>query len=997
VHQTRHGMSFGPFRIFPSERLLEKDGNPVPVGSRAFDLLTALVEKAGDIVGKEELVSRAWPDLTVDESSLRFQIAGLRKVLGDGQSGARYISNVAGRGYCLVMPTVSIDATPRASVARTEQTGTPHGLPRQLTRMVGRDETVRRINDHLSRKRFLTIHGPGGIGKTTVAVAVAHAQLDAFGGAVYFLDLGLLADPAFVSDALASALGLKAQAADPIPEIIDFLRERRALIVLDSCEHVIGAAAALAEQIHQDAPAVALLATSREPLKVEGEHVHELRPLERPPDRDDLTISQVLSFPATHLFADRAAASGYSAELTDADAAIVTQICRKLDGIALAIELVASRVAIHGLRETASLLDGRLRLLWRGRRTALPRHQTLNATLDWSYDLVSDVERTVLRRLSIFIGPFVRLAAEAVASDDDLDAVRIVEALEGLVSKSLVSVKQGAVTSQYRLLDTTRAYANVKLVESRELDRVSRSHAVYVCNALQEMKASPSAASCTQNFVDPRDFLGDVRASLKWSFSGQNNCELAVSLAAAAVSFFNGLSLLNESRHWGEAALSALNDAIRGTAVELQLQAALGHSLMFIEGNGEQARSALERALEIAERIGDQPNQFRLLSRLHMYYRRRGEISLLIPIARRLESLAMQMGDSTGIAAAHNLLGVSHHLVGDQHAAHEHLARALHLAEFQRVTPSHFAFHRNPYIALSRTLWLQGYPEQAIATAKPLATDTTTDVVTYCISLIWGAAVFEWVGDWEAVEELRDRLMFYATSHSLRPYQAVALGLQGESLIQAGQVDDGIDLLQRAITALRADQYELYTSGFGGWLAMGLATSGRVAVARTTIDDVLARVLLHGTSLELAELLRIRGEIQVHQGDEVEAISSFRQAIELASRQGALSWRLRASMSLARLKLCRDGSYAAHDILSDTYSHFTEGFATRDLMVARSLLDDLTATGVSQIDMRDPAEQRLAEYRPRTRLSAPTRDNSAPGRSKSVASQGSVDSKTGSG
>jgi predicted ATPase/DNA-binding winged helix-turn-helix (wHTH) protein len=605
---SRNGVSFRPFRIFPAERLLERDGVAVPVGSRAFNLLAALVEKAGDVAGKEELISRAWPDLTVDESSLRFHIAGLRKALGDGRSGARYIANVPGRGYCLVAPTTLILSQPDTSAASVDSARPAHGLPHRRVRMVGRDETVGRINDLLARKRFLTIHGPSGIGKTTVAVAVAHAQVDAFDGAVHFLDLGPLADPALVGGALASALGVMPQAVDPVPAIIDFLRGRRALILLDSCEHVVGAAAALAEQIYHEAPGVALLVTSRERLRVEGEHVVELSPLARPPDEGRLSISQVLSFAAPHLFADRAAAGGYDVELTDADAAIVTQICRKLDGIALAIELVASRVAAHGLEETAALLDSRLRLLWRGRRTALPRHQTLNAALDWSYDLIGDVERTVLRRLSIFVGLFGLSAAQRVAANGDLDEVQVVEALEGLVSKSLVSVRQDAATSSYRLLDTTRAYANVKLAESGELDRVARRHAIHVRDALRDVASQTGVTDGPRaGPADATGLLGDVFAALRWSFAARGEAALAASVAAAAAGLFLRLSLLNECRRWTEAALSTLDAALRDTETELQLQAALGHALMFTDGNGDQTREALARALEIAGWLGDRP------------------------------------------------------------------------------------------------------------------------------------------------------------------------------------------------------------------------------------------------------------------------------------------------------------------------------------------------------------------------------------------------------
>ena len=302
------GVAFGPFRLFVRRRLLERDGIPVALGSRALDILILLVERAGNIVSKEDLISRVWPNLTVDENSLRVHVAGLRKALGDGQAGHRYVTNVSGRGYCFVAPIVHLAEPKAASHPEPMIADQVHRLPLRLARMVGRDETVRTISDLLAMQRFVTIHGPGGIGKTTVAIWVGHAGLDAFEGAVRFFDLAALKDPRLVPSAVASTLGLPVQSSDPTPGIISFLRTRRMLLILDNCEHVVGAALTLAERIFQEAPEVAILATSREALRVEGEHVYTLPALENPPEGVDLTAAQVLAFPAAHLFLERAAA-----------------------------------------------------------------------------------------------------------------------------------------------------------------------------------------------------------------------------------------------------------------------------------------------------------------------------------------------------------------------------------------------------------------------------------------------------------------------------------------------------------------------------------------------------------------------------------------------------------------------------------------------------------------------------------------------------------------
>src|SRR6201981_2121990 len=408
--ERRDVLSFGPFSLFAAERLLKKAEEPIPLGGRALDILIALAERAGQVVTHKELISTAWPDVTVEEANLRFQMTTLRKALGDGRDGARYVSTVAGRGYCFVAPikrSTAARAVPVTGITTTERV---QKLPPRLARMVGRDATVRSLAEQLQRWRFVSIVGPGGIGKTTVAISVAHTLSDGFHDAVFFIDLAGLTDPQLVPTAIASSLGFAVQTQDPVVGLLAFIGDRKILLVLDSCEHVIGVAAALAERVVSDAPQTHILATSREALRVEGEHVHLLYSLDCPPEDAGLTAVEALRYPAAQLFMERAAASGYGAELSDIDAPIVARSCRRLDGIALALELAASRVGSLGIRGVAELLDNRFSLLWQGRRTALPRHETLNAMLDWSYSLLSERAKVVMCRLSVFIGDFTLAA-----------------------------------------------------------------------------------------------------------------------------------------------------------------------------------------------------------------------------------------------------------------------------------------------------------------------------------------------------------------------------------------------------------------------------------------------------------------------------------------------------------------------------------------------------------------------------------------------------------
>ena len=437
--QTYQVASFGPFRLLPAEQLLETADGPVRLGSRALEILIVLVEHAGQIVSKRELISRVWPGLSIDETGLRVQLGGLRKALGDGRDGARYVTNITGRGYCFVAPVARSSVRKAVPAELPASLGHAHNLPPLLTRMVGRDEVVRSVAARLTSRRFVSIIGPGGIGKTTVAVAVAHALLGDFDGAVCLVEMSSLSDPSLVAGTVVSTLGLKVQSGDPLARLIAFLGDKRLLFVLDSCEHLIDAVAALAERIFKQALDVHILTTSREALRAEGEHVHRLVPLDCPPDDIPLTAAETLMFPAAQLFVERAAAGGSTIELGDSEAVLVGQVCRRLDGIALAIELVAGSVEAYGIHGTAGLLDDSLRLLWQGRRTALPRHQTLNASLDWSYGLLSESERSLFRGLSVFVDTFSVDAAQAVASDHESDSGKVLEVLGSLVAKSLVA------------------------------------------------------------------------------------------------------------------------------------------------------------------------------------------------------------------------------------------------------------------------------------------------------------------------------------------------------------------------------------------------------------------------------------------------------------------------------------------------------------------------------------------------------------------------------
>ena len=470
---------FGPFHLDSSKRLLEKDGTPIRIGGRTLDLLIALIDRAGDVVAARELMRLIWPSVTVEEANLRVSVSALRKALGDGKEGARYIVNVAGRGYAFVAPVRTDVAACLSSAGSACSVPKGRPLAEMPQFLVGRDDTLGTLSHLLMSQRFVSVVGPGGIGKTTVALAVANGLRSRFGDdRVCFVDGGAISDPDDLPAAIASALGCPFPASSVMRQISGFLAKKPTLLILDNCEHIVEEAAEVSEYLFQSSDTLHLLTTSREALRVEGENVLLLQPL-RYPLVQSPTALEAMATPAVQLFMERAASSGHLEKLGDEDAPTVSYICRRLDGIALAIELVASRVGLYGIRGTADLLDSGSELVLQGRRSALPRHQTLQALHDWSYRLLSAQEQKVLARLSVFVGELTLTAAHAVAGDPEDDRTAIAHVISTLSDKSLIQVCSAQGRPRYRLLDATRAYASHKLAERHEADEIRRRHASY--------------------------------------------------------------------------------------------------------------------------------------------------------------------------------------------------------------------------------------------------------------------------------------------------------------------------------------------------------------------------------------------------------------------------------------------------------------------------------------------------------------------------------------
>jgi predicted ATPase/DNA-binding winged helix-turn-helix (wHTH) protein len=942
--QPKDVLSFGSFSLFAAERLLKKADEPIPLGGRALDILIALLERAGEVVTHKELISSVWPDVVVEGTNLRAHIAALRKALGDGRDGARYVLNVAGVGYCFVAPVIRSIARQPAPVTGTTTKERIQKLPPRLTRMVGRDDTVRALAQQLEMWRFVSIVGPGGVGKTTVAISVAHTLVDGFHDAVFFIDLAALTDPQLVPTAVASALGLMVQTQDPLVGLLTFIGDRKILLLLDNCEHVIGVVAALAERVVSEAPQAHILATSREALRVEGEHVHLLYSLDCPPEDSGLTAVEALRYPAAQLFMERAGASGYRAALSDIDAPIAARICRRLDGIALAIELAASRAGSLGIRETAELLDNRFSLLWHGRRTALPRHQTLNAMLDWSYGLLSEREKAVLCRLSVFVGDFTRQAAGSIASETEVDEAGVVDAVASLVAKSLISTTVVNESTYYRLLDTTRAYAAAKLAERDETDRIARRHTIFYAKLLEHDEVIQSLFG-EHDLSGYALHIGNVRVALGWALSDHGDVAVGIELAAWAAPLFFGLSLLEECRGWSERALAALDDASRGTRQEMILQEALAQSSMLTSGHSDQVRAAIERGLALAGAFQDRGRQLRLLAGLNLFLTRRGDIRGALAAAEQAGVIAQATKHMVGTVWVEWRVGITHHFLGNQAAAQLHCERGLALAEeLGTLNANFFSFdiRIRGLVHLARTLWLRGFSDRALGIAQRTVDEAERrdHPVPIGLSLVQASTFSLWAGDLPGASDLIEQLIVHAQRYSLAPYRALGIALKGELAIAREEKEAGLELLRSALETLRAQRYNVLITGFIGAFAEGLHKTGQFEEALFAINGAIARATDSGLVVDLSELLRIKSQI-LAEHDRESAMNCLTEGLAVARAQSALAWELRSTMVLARLlSECGQRDQARHT-LALVYDRFTEGFETADLKLSRALLEDL--------------------------------------------------------
>ncbi len=922
-------LAFGPFTLHRSRKLLLDGGRPVKLGGRAFDVLIALIDRAGEVVGKQQLVSCVWPNVLVEDSSLRVHVAALRKALGDGQDGVRYIANVPGRGYCFIAPIARLP-TVRASSTENARN---HNLPARLTRLVGREDSLRALAHGLPLRRFLTIVGPGGMGKTTLALALAELVASGYADGVCFVDLSILNDPSQVHVAVATALGIAVGKADPAETIVGHLRQKHLLVLLDNCERVVDAAASLATVILQGAPDVHVLATSREPLLAPGELVQRVQGLSTPEETDRITAGEALAHSSVRLFVERAIACVDTFELSDADAPVVAALCRQLDGMPLAIELAAAQIDAFGLLGLTRQLADRFAMLSAELRTQPARHRTLRAMLDWSFDMLQPNEQEVLKRLSVFRAGFTLEAAVAVAMDASLPSAKIVSAVGELAVKSLLVASSGDQGARYRLLDITRAYAFEMLGATEYRREIQRRHALYLRDLLDCAGKEQDVLPAREWVVTYGLTIDDVRTALDWANSPDGDVFLGIQLTAASLSLGYQLWLIDEIRGYLEHALANLRRLPTYEPVlEVRLMTGLNHL-----GSAHQGGVPLDATaprLEFADHMLFDANRQQAIHGQWVDAFGRADYPGSLRHAEQLTRLARDSTDPMAMLVADRLRAQSLHFMGQHEEATRLAERVLnHPSKAMRLSMSigtPLDRRVSMRIVLARILWLRAFPEHAQAMADEALRFAEADVSYSLSQAICYAALPIAIsrGDWVRSEALSKRLSDHTRRTSHLHYSAWAANF--ETLLRCVATKD----TATAITLHVESDYwqkDMFASLMPSFLTMDAVVRAEQGIAPWSAAAVLRS---YGESIA----------VRASTNDDIERAGAlFEKSAALASSQGALALELRALTSLVRLQAGRNRAWDALPRLMAAYGRCTEGFETTDLRTARATLEAVGA------------------------------------------------------
>jgi predicted ATPase/DNA-binding winged helix-turn-helix (wHTH) protein len=940
--------SFGPFRLVPRRQLLLLDARPVKLGGRAFELLHLLVQRRGELVSKGELMAAAWPGTFLHDSNLKVNMWSLRRSLGDTQIEPAYIATVARRGYKFIADVKTSIAEIDEDLALAEPG--PVSRPPLLRGIVGREADMADIADLLIQKRHVTLVGSGGVGKTTVAIAAAQAFAPQCRDGTCFVDLATISDPTLFGAALVTALGVRGNPDNSLAAVLDYLRPRQMLIVLDNCEHVLPAATIFAGRFMADTSPSKLLATSREPLGTATEHIVRLGSLPSPRSGEPLTADQAIRFPAVQLFVRRAAEwSDY--EFVDDDCEAVASICHSLDGLPLAIELAAAQIGTFSPRELVAMLDQNLGFRAPSAEGAPPRHETLMATIDWSFKLLSQKEATLFGLLSVFSDAFEVEDAVFVAEAAGLTPVDVVTGLGSLVAKSLLSAQARGPSLRYRLLDSTRRYA----AEQRQADPVCgqalRRHAQRV-HALFEKSEEEwnwrEPADWTQRYLGR---ISDLRAALSWAFGEEGDPVLGIKLTVAAITLWSETSILSEAQARLEFALALAKTIDCDDLSKAKLACALGWSLFYARKMSNENEVAWLAAIAFARRANDLEYQQRALVGFAFYLLQIGNVARAITHLEESAELAERDRDSTATSEGDRALAWARAHAGElikSRQVLDRLAATYSLAEGRSRRDANEVYRfitvrfNLPFVA-----WMQGHADYAARLARDAvdAADRSGHWVSQSNALGLAALpVALQTGNLDALDSFTERLRRNLERERIsrwvpveRYFSACLRDLRGDPR--------AVEDIRAAIEELIECRFLMRIGSYLAVLARALLRQGRIEEARETIAQAIDYQERQGERWCRSELQRVDASVLFHAGEPLRAEKRLQQALAEARAIGALTFELRIATDLAEHWIAAGRRLKAVRLLAPIYQKFAEGFETQDLVAASHLLQRVRANG----------------------------------------------------
>jgi predicted ATPase/DNA-binding winged helix-turn-helix (wHTH) protein len=943
-------VAFGNCIVMVAQRRLLREGTVLELGDRAFELLLTLIAEHGKCVTKDALIARVWPGRIIEENTLEGRISLLRRVLGPERDAIR---TIAGRGYQFVADVYTVSPAPVAAALppqsiAPEAPGDP--LPASVSTLIGRAVAKAELTEIARAHRLITLVGTGGIGKTRLAVEVARMLAPAFADGAFLAELGSVPSAGFLPAAISTALGLPRGGEAGAEQMAAQLRGRHLLLVLDNCEHLIGAAALLAERLLRGASRLVVIATSREALRIEGEYVYRVSSLDIP-DADDEEPDVLATYGALQLFRARLGPDAGDL-MSRRSLALQAHICRRLDGIPLALELAAARVAVLGLEGVAARLDNRFQLLNNGARTALPRQQTLRATLDWSYDLLPASERTVLGHLSIFAGHFSLDAAAAIAATSEQGAGDVEQSIASLVEKSLVSADRAGTALRYKLLETTRAYARETLPVGTARASLARAHAKYYL-ALFEAGASESPDGMTSAWrARHMSHLEDLRAAVGWAYGDGGDAVIGVRLTLASMPLSLQLGLLEECLARVDLALAWLERHGDSDAnCRMKLYAARGTALLYQSASAATG-VAFQQALALADAQGDVEYQKRGVWGAWCHAYLNGQYVHALTLAQRFHQLAAGGQSHSDRSVADRIIGISNLCLGRLADSRVALERMLHTAGSvgRRRHTIRFLYDEQmlAHTSLAHTLYLQGYPEQAVrqtnlalASARELG-----HLPSVCYALSEGVcAIALLVGDETMLAQASASLDEATRRHGSSTWTARSRLWTALPKLLHGQSDLYDEVIAPAMIEIGVARFFISLTPLLTSVALALGEQGRVDDGMALIDPALIQASASGDACSLVELTRAHAillSMRDGEGDNVLAEQILAGVLARAREQGFLSWELRCALALARLRQ-RRGVPCTAAPLRDARRRFSEGWERVDLRSANALLGQAVA------------------------------------------------------